>query len=550
MKRASFALLCLLVPACAEAPYDDGPERGTAHVRTANGILEVAYVVRGSRVLVDDMAFPVDEFFGAVIDPVELDAAIAASLTGDGDHDRAVVRAIGRARWPGGVIPYRYDAGITNSHRYNIDTAIAHWEANTPFRFVARTTETDFVTFIVGDGNGACNSDVGRSGGEQFLQVETCDPPRVAHEIGHLVGFFHEHQRADRDQFVTVNFDNIDPDHIGNFYNFYQRVDGGDGTDAGNYDYGSLMHYDAMAFSVNGKPTLVPTHAGVAIGQRIGLSRADIQAAYRLVTPGGTYGGGPALVGLSRDANLGGMHQDFGLGTFVASRGDFGGIGDNQTSSIFVGPGVVVYASTGGRFEPSAIYTSTQNTLAASMDNAISSITVARAVTVYRNANRSGVSQTFRIGDWSASGGHFGVIGDNQISSLHIPPGLVAELCTSTSGGTCVTYEGNVASLGSSMDNQASVIHVKPAVTLYEELALAGVRKSLTAGTYTAASFGAIGDNDLSSMVVGDGLQARLCTNSSGTGTCEDYRGDVSALGYQLHNNASWIRIEAATAPP
>ena len=33
----------------------------------------------------------------------------------------------------------------------------------------------------------------------------------VFHEIMHAVGFYHEHNRPDRDNFVTVIWDNIEP---------------------------------------------------------------------------------------------------------------------------------------------------------------------------------------------------------------------------------------------------------------------------------------------------------------------------------------------------
>ena len=46
------------------------------------------------------------------------------------------------------------------------------------------------------------------------------------------------------------------------------------------YDYGSIMHYDAYAFSNNGQPTIRPKQPGVPLqnlGQREGLSSTDIE---------------------------------------------------------------------------------------------------------------------------------------------------------------------------------------------------------------------------------------------------------------------------------
>lgn len=34
-----------------------------------------------------------------------------------------------------------------------------------------------------------------------------CKVGNLIHEIGHTLGFFHEHSRPDRDQFVKVNLD-------------------------------------------------------------------------------------------------------------------------------------------------------------------------------------------------------------------------------------------------------------------------------------------------------------------------------------------------------
>ena len=56
-------------------------------------------------------------------------------------------------------------------------------------------------------------------------------------------------------------------------HNFDQHIL--DGTDLGDYDFGSIMHYPRDAFSKNGEDTIVPK-GDHAIGQRQGLSAGDI----------------------------------------------------------------------------------------------------------------------------------------------------------------------------------------------------------------------------------------------------------------------------------
>jgi Astacin (Peptidase family M12A) len=178
-----------------------------------------------------------------------------------------------RYRWKNEIIPYTIAANLPDRHR--VTDAIAHWHQKTEIRLVPRAAEhEDYVTFQPGAG---CSSSVGRQGGQQFVTLgPSCTTGNCVHEIGHTAGLWHEQSRADRDLFIRIRFENI---ISGMEHNFYQHID--DGIDLDRYDYGSIMHYPADAFSKNGQPT-IETVQDKPIGQRDGLSPGDIAAVKEL----------------------------------------------------------------------------------------------------------------------------------------------------------------------------------------------------------------------------------------------------------------------------
>ncbi len=153
-----------------------------------------------------------------------------------------------------------------------IQDAIKEWEDNTPIRFVQKQSQhTDYVDFVQGTRADACWSDIGRSGGRQTIQLRSdgdCWLDTLIHEIGHTVGFYHEHTRPDRDAFVTVNWDNIIDGREGNFCAPGQtyrsnpdRCDGSISTTASITFSGSLCNGDYVCtagdFDGDGKDDLV-----------------------------------------------------------------------------------------------------------------------------------------------------------------------------------------------------------------------------------------------------------------------------------------------------
>jgi hypothetical protein len=201
------------------------------------------------------------------------------------DRKSAVAVASRAYLWPNGEIPYVIDASAQGKSSV-IAWAVQQY-ATTPIHVRPRTAaDTDYVVFrTLGQG---CMSNIGRQGGAQDIDVTGCAGGNLIHELMHTAGFYHEQSRGDRDQYITIVWDEIVPEMRANFEMRDAR-----GQDIGAYDYGSIMHYGSTAFSKSGRPTIVPRQANVQIGQREGFSALD-RAAIEQLYPSRGSGSAPA----------------------------------------------------------------------------------------------------------------------------------------------------------------------------------------------------------------------------------------------------------------
>ncbi|CAI5663612.1 unnamed protein product [Oreochromis niloticus] len=173
-------------------------------------------------------------------------------------------------------VPYVLNNDLEINSKGVILRALDQFRLKSCIDFKPRDSEDYYIS--VKQLNG-CWSYIGRvfSNGQELSIGTGCGYIAIVeHEFLHALGFYHEQSRYDRDDYVTINFENILEDYKSNF-----RIVGSDEstTHGVPYDYLSVMHYGKDYFT-NGKGSTIITKDSKfqnLIGQRVEMSANDVQ---------------------------------------------------------------------------------------------------------------------------------------------------------------------------------------------------------------------------------------------------------------------------------
>jgi len=180
--------------------------------------------------------------------------------------------------WPNAEIPYYIDPSL-NSQKSLILNAMDQFRQYTCIKFRERTSsDRDYVRIFKGVG---CYSTIGRDedNSEMISLGDGCYfEGTIVHELMHTVGFYHEQNRSDRDDFITIHWDNIDSAYKEEF----QKMDPADNQILTPFDFNSIMLYGSHSYSKDGKLITMepkfPEFKMIEVYEKPGMTAMDAKA--------------------------------------------------------------------------------------------------------------------------------------------------------------------------------------------------------------------------------------------------------------------------------
>ncbi len=148
--------------------------------------------------------------------------------------------------WPCGVVPYQLDASMQDPQKRVFLDAAHIWEQVAQVKFIPQTTESIYITvFHDGSLRSEGHATIGYEKGGVLANFTAANLGAVTHELGHVLGFIHEHQRPKRNTYIYVDPSLIEKD--AEDYEIWTKLRPNQPLGIQTvYDCGSIMHYEDL----------------------------------------------------------------------------------------------------------------------------------------------------------------------------------------------------------------------------------------------------------------------------------------------------------------
>ncbi len=160
--------------------------------------------------------------------------------------------------WPSRRIPYRIAGDITEAQKRAIENIATKLAAEVQLSLTPYDPYKDKAYVHFKKGSQHCYAQVGYSG--EIAEValnERCGQTEIFHEVFHVLGFFHEQNRFDRDDHIKILWENIDEKNWPQFEKFPEESFPEIFINQAPFTFNTLMLYRPNAFSENSDYSIV-----------------------------------------------------------------------------------------------------------------------------------------------------------------------------------------------------------------------------------------------------------------------------------------------------